>query len=91
MTSLMWVVVALLGESALLLGSVLMLEIMRPEGYNTAALYTVIGIVAPVFAVLVNIFKSHFNAQTMKKEVEAVKEEVVQVKKATEDVSNKIA
>lgn len=47
-------------------GSVVCLEIFRPEGYNAQAAYAIIGICTPTITVLLGILKSVGNGQEIK-------------------------
>jgi uncharacterized protein YceK len=54
-------------------GSVVALEIARPEGYNSQASYAIIGMCTTVLTVLVGIIKSISNGQDLKEVKETVK------------------
>lgn len=81
----------ILGMSLIGAVSIVCLEIFRPEGYNTAAAYTIIGYLTPTCAALVVGLRSiangqkidhmHVCAHDIKEEVVAAKEVAIETKR----------
>lgn len=54
---------AVMGVTGIGCGSILALELARPEGYNAQAAYTILGICTTVLTVLLGIIKGIGNSQ----------------------------
>jgi hypothetical protein len=65
MSTLNAYLIAVLGVTGIGCGSVVALEIARPEGYNSQAAYTIAGICTTVLTVLLGIIKSISNGQAL--------------------------
>lgn len=78
MSDFKWLVIGMLGLAFILCQTVALLEIFRPEGYNTNAFYTVISIIAPIMAIMGNAVRSHFAVKSMKEEVKTLADKVEQ-------------
>lgn len=61
-----YLLLAVLGITAIGAASVVALEVLRPAGYNSQAAYTIIGFLTPTVVSILALIKSSGNGQTLK-------------------------
>jgi hypothetical protein len=57
--------IAVFGITVVCVGGVVALEVLRPDGVNTQATYTILSVCGPTLAVLIGLIKSIANGQAI--------------------------
>jgi hypothetical protein len=81
----------ILGLSAVGVAGVVALEVLRPDGYNTAAVGQILAILTPTVAILVAALKSVQNGQAIQEVKETVHEAKAEVQLAVAESARAVA
>jgi hypothetical protein len=82
---------AVLGIILIAVGGVVSLEVLRPDGVNTQAAYTIVGICTPTLAVLIGLIKSIGNGQAIEEAKQTAATAVIETRAAHYEVPAKTA